>query len=136
MYTLGEAARAVGMSKPGIVKAIKNGRVSATRTDNGTYRIDPAELHRVYPLVGQPEAESSQKLTVQLRGELDKWRVLAEERGETIRDLRSRLDREGEERQRMTALLLLPPPVAPVDGQPNGQSSQKLPAWWRRLLRR
>jgi hypothetical protein len=52
VYTLGEAARASGKSKSTIAKAVKSGRVSAVRGDDGSYQIDPAELHRVYPLTG------------------------------------------------------------------------------------
>jgi excisionase family DNA binding protein len=48
-YTLGTAARATGVSKSTIYRAIKAGRVSASRTDTGDYAIDPAELHRVFP---------------------------------------------------------------------------------------
>ncbi|MGF1455348.1 MAG: hypothetical protein ACFB6R_08220 [Alphaproteobacteria bacterium] len=32
-----------------IQRAIKNGRISATKNDAGAYEIDPAELHRVFP---------------------------------------------------------------------------------------
>src|SRR6185369_6775676 len=46
VYTLGEAARASGKGKSTIAKAIKSGRISATRDPDGSYRIDPAELHR------------------------------------------------------------------------------------------
>jgi hypothetical protein len=48
-YTLGTAARATGVSKSTIYRAIKGGRVSANRADTGDYAIDPAELHRVFP---------------------------------------------------------------------------------------
>jgi len=48
-YTLGQAAIAVGKSKATISKAIKSGRISADKQDNGSYKIDPSELHRVYP---------------------------------------------------------------------------------------
>lgn len=48
-YTLGEAAKAAGKSKPTIQRAIKSGKISATRKDNGSYEIDPSELHRVFP---------------------------------------------------------------------------------------
>jgi Helix-turn-helix domain len=51
-YTLREAARATGKSKPAISKAIKSGRLSGSRADDGSYRIDPAELERVYPVTG------------------------------------------------------------------------------------
>ena len=50
-YTLGMAARATGVSKSTIHRAIKSGRVSAGRSDTGDYAIDPAELHRVFPPV-------------------------------------------------------------------------------------
>lgn len=33
----------------GFLRAIQSGRLSATRTDDGGYSIDPAELFRVYP---------------------------------------------------------------------------------------
>jgi excisionase family DNA binding protein len=48
-YTLGTAARATGVSKSTIYRAIKGGRMSASRADTGDYPIDPAELHRVFP---------------------------------------------------------------------------------------
>jgi hypothetical protein len=51
VYTLGQAARATGKSKTTIHKAVKTGRVSASRTPDGHYEIDPSELHRVYPKV-------------------------------------------------------------------------------------
>lgn len=49
MVTLGEAARLTGLGKTTLARAIKAGRLSATRTDAGSYQIDPAELSRVYP---------------------------------------------------------------------------------------
>jgi excisionase family DNA binding protein len=57
-YTLGTAARATGVSKSTIYRAIKAGRVSASRTDTGDYAIDPAELHRVFPPSGSDAARS------------------------------------------------------------------------------
>ena len=50
-YTLGEAAKAVGLSKTAISKAIKSGKISAERQINGSFSIEPVELHRVYPCV-------------------------------------------------------------------------------------
>jgi len=48
--TLGQAARVAGVGKTTLARAIKSGRMSASRTDEGSYRIEPAELHRVYPI--------------------------------------------------------------------------------------
>ena len=49
-YTLGEAAKESGKSKSTIKRAIDRGRLSAKKNDKGEWKIDPAELHRVYPL--------------------------------------------------------------------------------------
>ena len=50
MYSIivdrGEAAKAVGFSKPTLSRAIKNGKLSAKRLDDGSYSIDAAELER------------------------------------------------------------------------------------------
>jgi len=46
--SLRQAADQVGASKSTILRAIQNGRLSAARTDDGRYAIDPAELFRVY----------------------------------------------------------------------------------------
>jgi hypothetical protein len=48
-YTLGRAAKAVGMSKTSILRSIKAGRISAGRDELGQWAIEPCELHRVYP---------------------------------------------------------------------------------------
>jgi hypothetical protein len=48
-YTLGQAAKAVGMSKTSILRSIKAGRISAGRDELGQWAIEPCELHRVYP---------------------------------------------------------------------------------------
>lgn len=57
-YTLGEAAKATGMSKAAISRAIKNGTLSAAKQDNGSYKIDPSELHRVYPPVAEQQVSA------------------------------------------------------------------------------
>src|SRR4029453_15665890 len=49
MLSLSEAGTAAGIAKSTIWRAIKTGRMSATRTHTGTYQVDPAELFRVFP---------------------------------------------------------------------------------------
>ena len=48
MLNLSEAARESGQSKSAIWRAVKSGRLSATRTYTGDYQIEPAELHRAF----------------------------------------------------------------------------------------
>src|SRR4051812_7141493 len=52
--SLRQAARTAGVSKSTISRAIQAGRLSATRSDDGGWSIDPAELCRVYPLASSP----------------------------------------------------------------------------------
>ena len=91
-YSLGQAAKAAGRSKTTIHRAIKSGRLSAARADDGGYSIDPSELSRAYPETGNGHVALERSVTAleleQLRGDRDRHRALAEEREETIRDLR------------------------------------------------
>lgn len=48
MFTISEAAKQTGLTRAGIHKAIKTGRLSATKDDSGNFQIDAAELFRVY----------------------------------------------------------------------------------------
>jgi hypothetical protein len=51
MYTsLGQAARATGLDKSTILRAIRSHKISAAKSErDGGWTIDPAELHRVFP---------------------------------------------------------------------------------------
>lgn len=114
-YTLGEASKAVGKSKTTLHRAIKSGKISATKTDDGAYAIDPAELHRVFPAAVTEQqqeqynrnGEEHQGNTLEtLRIKLDLLEIARDrERSlmeETIADLREDRDRW---RQQATALL-------------------------------
>lgn len=114
-YTLNEAAKATGKSKTTIHRALKSGKVSATKTDSGVYSIEPAELHRVFPPVPtERNAERSIRNEEEhLRNDLGTLRIQLEstekerererqQLEETIADLREDRDRW---RQQATALL-------------------------------
>lgn len=51
MFSLSQSAKLTGVSKATIHRAIKSGKLSAARQEDGSYQIDPAELHRVYEIV-------------------------------------------------------------------------------------
>lgn len=108
-YTLGQAARAADVSKTTIQRAIKSGRLSASRQEDGSYVIDPAELHRVFPSDGHADSEMASLVTPsgtgELRVEIEMLRERLAEKDDVIGDLRRRLDAEAEERRRLTALL-------------------------------
>lgn len=114
-YTLGEAAKAVGKSKTTLHRAIKSGKISASKADDGSYVIEPSELHRLYPSVtggvsdaplqrNDGEQQSNDLGTLRIRLEMqekerERERALLQE---TIADLREDRDKW---RQQATALL-------------------------------
>ena len=49
MHTIATAAAAVGRNKTAILRAIKAGKISVAKDENGEWLIDPVELHRIYP---------------------------------------------------------------------------------------
>lgn len=106
-FTLSQAAKETGRSKGTISNALKKGRLSYTR-ENGEYRIDGAELFRVYPLDVSKNDKNERGSTLSndaLNAKLEAAERLLHEREETISDLRHRLDTEAEERRRLTMTL-------------------------------
>ncbi|MHB8283919.1 MAG: hypothetical protein ACYDD1_04510 [Caulobacteraceae bacterium] len=85
------AAAHVGLTPRSIVKAIRAGRLSAEKAEDGDWRIEPEELHRVWPAAGASAQSSEPYLAVRqdevvaalkaqiedLRSERDHWRELA-----------------------------------------------------------
>lgn len=119
-YTLGEAAKATGISKASISRAINSGRISAIKKDDGSFSIEPVELHRVYPpksaapVTGTPSetprngnadtrnGSDSNVLQARLDAALEQLR----DRDGTIDDLRRRLDQSDEERREAQARVI------------------------------
>ena len=111
VYTLGQAANATGKSKSTILKAIKNGRISAKKDDLGNWSIDPAELSRVFevtvlsntksnetePPSNTPRTPSEASEIAHLKALLEAQRALLAEKDARIADLRQ-------------AVMLLAPP--------------------------
>ena len=114
-YTLGTAAKATGKAKSTILRAIKSGTISAHKTHDGSYEIEPSELHRVFsPNITQQAIQNDTQpheerlATTRLRLELLEGERQRErdQMQATIDDLRARLDRSED---RITALLAAPP---------------------------
>ena len=68
-YTLGEAAKAANFSKPTLSRAIKNGKLSARRLDDGSYQIDPAELERWKDSNGHRNSSKKRSVTLEVTPE-------------------------------------------------------------------
>ncbi len=110
-YTLNEAAKAVGKSKTTIHRAIKSGKISASKLESGAYAIDPSELHRVFQAGttertirnGTKQRETAARMADIRLEMLEKERERERQQlEETIADLREDRDRW---RQQATALL-------------------------------
>lgn len=113
-HTLGTAAKATGKAKSTILRAIKSGTISAHKAQDGSYEIDPAELHRVFAPNGaqqttsndtQPPEQPSAILQLRLEILEAERRREREQMQATIDDLRTRLDRSED---RVTTLLAAP----------------------------
>jgi predicted site-specific integrase-resolvase len=101
MFTLGQAAKETGLSKPTISKAIAKGKLSAIKNPNGSYSVEPSELFRVFSPKGKSKAKSLQLETHNLHQDLQaKIEAITEERNReryqlesTIADLRNERER-------------------------------------------
>jgi hypothetical protein len=141
MLSLGQAAKAVGRSKSALSRDVKAGKISASRNADGSLAIEPSELFRVFPPVSQsngmwsdPQPLDNGAGTVERVNDtppqrapdsLQLYQRLAKAEAERdllldqVADLRTRLDREGEERRRLIAVLTI----------------DRRPPWWRRWFR-
>lgn len=78
-YSLAAAATACGINRSTVLRAIKAGKISASKDEQGEWRIEAAELHRVYPPVqangAQPEQAHQDALITELRSALAEMRA-------------------------------------------------------------
>ena len=135
-YTLGQAAKAVGMSKTSILRSIKAGRISAGRDELGQWAIEPCELHRVYPPLTDDTATGNGTEERGVTGgetalaEVNTLATLAEARLSDFRsmldDIREQRDRWQQQAERLAALAITDQRKEPAPAQPQS---------WRRWLR-
>jgi hypothetical protein len=96
-YTLAEAAKAVGLNKTSILRAIKSGRITGTRDELGQWHVEPVELHRVFPAAAEQrcEADATQRYATGDAAEAKARAALAEQR---LADLKAMLEEMRSER--------------------------------------
>lgn len=109
-----EAAAEVGITRAGIHKAIKAGRLSATKNNNGEWQIDPAELFRVY----QPVSKQDLHVAIESPSTTD-YELMAQKLEFTQELLRQVQDERDNLRrslnQAMTLITHQPPPPQPTE---------------------
>jgi excisionase family DNA binding protein len=126
-YTLGQAAKETGVSKPTLSRAVKKGDLTAEGGGGKPYRIDPSELGRwlsgyrernpgASTHVTQHETPETPSVNKELEAEVDALRVqIAREETERAReraqleahivDLRGRVDRAERKEDQLMAQL-------------------------------
>lgn len=114
-YSLGQAAKATGLSKTTIAKAISKGRISAARGDLGEYAIDPAELHRVYPLLTPKVDDTRPQVDTELLIENARLKARLDSMSELKSQIEAERDNLREQNTRITALLAAPKPETKPD---------------------
>ena len=127
-FSMTKAAKEAGVNRSTIQRQIKAGKLSAQRDDNNHWRIDPAELHRMYPIKADNDEEGDNvaqqgktdatqqsatpemaELVATLRNMVETLQQQqsreVEQLNETIEDLRDRLDKESSQNRALTAML-------------------------------
>ena len=127
-YTLGQAAKAVGMSKTSILRSIKAGRISAGRDEFGQWAIEPCELHRVYPPLADDTGTGNGTEERGVTGgetalaEANARAALAEARlsdfKTMLEDIREQRDRWQQQAERVAALAITDQRKEPAPAQP------------------
>jgi excisionase family DNA binding protein len=121
--SLGQAARLAGVGKTTIARAVRSGRLAATRTDTGSYLIEIGELERLYPLRapgdtgatddatgGAVHQATIKATTAALAGEVASLREMLAMMREQLDDVRHDRDRWRDQAERLA--LAPPKPVA------------------------
>ena len=139
LITFAEAARLAGVSKGAIRKAaLETRKLKAERDEQGVWRIDAADVQRLWPQRPAPDtitgpqqspvtfSDTHQDAAVisVLQAKLEAAEQRIADKDGVIDDLRRRLDTEAEERRRLTALL--------TDQRPTAQQDARR-GFWRRL---
>jgi hypothetical protein len=114
-----QAAEQVGMSKAGIIKAIRSGKLSATKGVNGEWEIEPVELFRVYKPASTQRAtvdtNSTPDQTISMQEKIALLEQIIADQKETISKL---FDRIPEPKKDTLAI----------------EDKQRPKAWWLRWL--
>ncbi len=139
--TLSAAAQATGKGKSTLLRAVKAGKLSSRRTEDGTFLVDASELARVFPMAHlkrtadapwsaaepAPDAGGVEVSVLQVKVAMLEDQLHRER--DTVEDLRKRLDRAEERVYQLTHQSLQETPQHP-------QSPAREGGFLRRLLRR
>lgn len=139
-YTLTQAAEVAKVGRSTVFKWIKAGKISGKKVEDGTLRIDPAELHRFLDSVAketspvippkqaatadEPVSDMAMEL-VSLRSQLQALQQILEMERERGREWRE--DRDAWKHQAERLAIAPPAPPAPTPTPPAPAEAR---GWW------
>lgn len=147
-FTFGQVEKQFQIAKATLSRDRKGGKLSAEKQPDGSYRVALSELIRAYGDRLKPRVvatgddnrhlERSSPLsttheTAALRAQIEGLRGELEQVKDERDDLRRRLDAEGEERRKLTALLTDQRRPDPVATAPEKPAEGRLSRAWRIL---
>ena len=118
-FTIGQAAKEAGKAKSTIKKAIDTGEMSVAEKTSRGFKIDAAELFRVFPKrtenvpIEQTETKNKTIENSVLQVKLEAAEQRYGDAEKTIDDLRERLSKSDDERTRLSILLTDQRPAEP-----------------------
>ena len=108
-FTLGQAAKKMGVSKATISRDIKKGKLSAERQEDGSYKIQASELFRVYhpetPKEKQKTVTAERSVTHEEKLKINELETELKNAREKIKDLEQERDRWHTQAERLTLLI-------------------------------
>ena len=137
MLTLSQAAIEVGRTRSTLFKAIKAGKVSASKDAQGQWLIDAAELHRVYVAVNVSQGNKTTQRDIVSDIANDTSEIVFLRRENELLRQQAERDREQIERERQQAdywrMLLTHQPQQQAPPEPRQPETSLL---WRKLFGR
>ncbi len=107
MISIREAATATNKAKPTILKAIKTGRLPATKNAKGEWRIDPTELFRVYSNESSKSATHKIKMVgVDLQAEIERLKAEVTKATQDTKRWQEQADKWQQQTEKVTLLLV------------------------------
>jgi hypothetical protein len=138
--TQGQAARAAGVSRTTIWRAMKDGRLSYEKADNGSFRIDLSELVRLFPdariVPGERHARAGTETGTEgeFANAFNGLHALVRELKEDKTRLQAELERAAQERTQL--LSMLDRQTDHIKLLTDQQQASPRAGFWQRLLRR
>jgi hypothetical protein len=100
-----QAAKAVGKSIPTVTRAIKSGKLSASKLESGGYEVEASELFRVWPAVSSVSDETHTVLGSETPFETSALRREVELLREMLDDAKADRDQWRDQAQKVAALI-------------------------------